>query len=56
MHHLMGLIFRDKGKYYNNINLSDKGLKGDGILEYLSSESKSKEIFSRFCKFTYLFV
>ena len=34
-----------KTKYYNNINLSNKGLKGNGRLEYLNSTYHNKEVF-----------
>jgi len=33
--------YKGKGIFYNNINLSNKGLKGDGELNYLSSVSES---------------
>ncbi len=33
--------YKGKGTFYNNINLSNKGLKGDGELNYLSSVTES---------------
>ena len=37
-------IYRGKGKYYNDIYLSDQGLIGSGNIEYLTSKSHSNEI------------
>jgi hypothetical protein len=39
------LIYGGKGKYYNDIHLSHKGLKGSGTFEYLTSKSIANEIF-----------
>lgn len=36
-------IYGDKAKFTNNIDLSNKGLKGDGLLSYQASTSKSEE-------------
>ena len=36
-------IYGGKGKYSNEINLSNKGLRGDGSLKYLTSTSKSDD-------------
>lgn len=35
--------YGDKGKFTNTVNLSNEGLKGNGVLEYLTSTSKSDE-------------
>ncbi len=37
-------MYGDKGKFTNHIDLSWKGLIGDGTIEYLSSTSSSKDI------------
>jgi hypothetical protein len=34
-------VFDDKGQFYNDIQLSNKGLKGDGTLTYLTSTAVS---------------
>lgn len=36
-------IYDDRGTFTNEINLSNRGLKGDGILSYITSTSESKE-------------
>jgi hypothetical protein len=36
-------IYGGKGRFFNNINLSNNGLNGDGSLNYLSSTSTSAE-------------
>ncbi len=36
-------IYQGKGQYYNGINLSNNGLRGDGKLEYLTSTTLSKD-------------
>lgn len=36
-------VYGGKGTYYNNIKLSNKGLKGEGRLEYLSSVVESDD-------------
>ena len=38
-------IYGGKGKYYNDIHLSHKGLKGSGDFEYLTSKASAEEIF-----------
>ncbi|MDP4266161.1 MAG: hypothetical protein Q8880_01845 [Bacteroidota bacterium] len=38
-------LYGDKGDYYSTINLSNKGLRGDGTLKYLKSTTKSIEFF-----------
>ena len=38
-------IYSGKGKYYNDIHLSHKGLKGSGEFEYLTSKAAADEIF-----------
>ena len=38
-------IYGGKGKYYNDIHLSHRGLKGSGNFEYLTSKSSADEIF-----------
>ncbi|RMG78899.1 MAG: hypothetical protein D6707_09190, partial [Bacteroidetes bacterium] len=38
-------MYGGKGKYFNEISLSHKGLKGNGRLEYLTSTTESKEFF-----------
>ena len=38
-------IYGGKGQYYNEIHLSNKGLKGSGDFEYLTSKSTANEIF-----------
>jgi hypothetical protein len=35
--------YRSKGKFSNTISLSNKGLKGDGVLDYLTSTSVSDD-------------
>ena len=37
-------IYGGKGKYYNDIHLSHKGLKGNGDFEYLTSKASADEI------------
>ena len=37
-------IYNNKARYFNEIYLSDKGLKGKGRLEYLSASALSKDI------------
>ncbi|MEC7863622.1 MAG: hypothetical protein VYB55_00990, partial [Bacteroidota bacterium] len=39
------VIYGGKGKYYHDIHLSHKGLKGSGDLEYLTSKASADEIF-----------
>ena len=39
------VIYGGKGKYYNDIHLSHKGLKGSGDFEYLTSKASANEIF-----------
>jgi len=36
-------VYKGKGTFYNNIKLSNKGLKGEGKLHYLSSVSESDD-------------
>lgn len=36
-------VYGGKGQYYNTINLSHKGLRGDGKLEYVTSTTYSKD-------------
>ena len=38
-------IYGGKGKYYNDIHLSHKGLKGSGDFEYLTAKASAEEIF-----------
>lgn len=38
-------LYGGKAIYYNNISLSNEGLKGDGKLEYLNSITRSNEIY-----------
>tara|TARA_B100001142_G_scaffold330275_1_gene397535 strand:- start:10269 stop:14726 length:4458 start_codon:yes stop_codon:yes gene_type:complete len=38
-------IYGGKARYYNNIHLSHKGLKGNGDFEYLRSKATANEIF-----------
>ncbi|MAO72438.1 MAG: hypothetical protein CMD02_08045 [Flavobacteriales bacterium] len=38
-------LYGGKAKYNNKIYLSNEGLKGDGVLEYLTSSTKSNEIY-----------
>ena len=38
-------IYGGKGKYYNAIHLSHKGLKGSGDFEYLTAKASANEIF-----------
>jgi hypothetical protein len=38
-------IYSGKGKYYNDIHLSHKGLKGSGNFEYLTAKASADEIF-----------
>jgi len=38
-------IYGGKGKYYNDIHLSHKGLKGNGDFEYLTAKASAEEIF-----------
>ena len=38
-------IYGGKGKYYNDIHLSHKGLKGSGDFEYLTAKVSADEIF-----------
>mgnify|MGYP006078335867 CR=1 FL=1 len=37
-------VYNGKGKFYNEIKLSNEGLKGDGYLEYLTSTTESKDL------------
>jgi len=37
-------IYGGKGKYYNDIHLSHKGLKGSGDFEYLTAKASAEEI------------
>ena len=39
------VVYGGKAKYYNDVFLSDEGLKGSGDLEYLNSISSANEIF-----------
>ena len=36
-------VYAGKGTFSNSVNLSNKGLRGDGFLNYLASSSKSNE-------------
>jgi hypothetical protein len=36
-------LYKGKAQYYKNINLSNRGLRGDGIMKYLVSTTKSKD-------------
>lgn len=36
-------VYKGKGKFTNDINLSNQGLKGDGTLEYLTATANSKD-------------
>ena len=38
-------IYGGKAKYFNDIHLSHKGLKGSGDFEYLSARASAEEIF-----------
>ena len=38
-------LYGGKAKYNNKIYLSNEGLIGDGVLEYLTSSTKSNEIY-----------
>ena len=38
-------IYGGKGKYYNKIDLSNRGLRGDGKFEFLGTTAVSKEVF-----------
>ena len=38
------VLYGGKGKYYNDIYLSNSGLKGSGDLEYITSKSSANEI------------
>lgn len=38
-------VYGGKGKFYQTINLSNKGLQGDGYLEYLTSTTESKALY-----------
>ena len=38
-------LYGGKAKYNNKIYLSNEGLKGDGVLEYLTSSTQSNEIY-----------
>lgn len=35
-------VYQGKGRFYNNITLSNKGLDGEGMLRYLTTESGSR--------------
>ena len=37
-------VYGGKGRYFNNLSMSKKGLKGDGVLHYLNSITKSNDI------------
>ncbi len=37
-------LYENKGRFYNKINLSNRGLKCDGAVDYLSSKINSNEI------------
>lgn len=37
-------LYKGKGSYYNMIDLSNKGLRGEGELSYLTSTAKTKDI------------
>ena len=39
------VMYGGKGRYYNDIQLSNKGLKGGGNFEYLTAKASAKEIF-----------
>lgn len=36
-------LYKGKAKYFNDIHLSNQGLKGNGVMKYLSSTEKSEE-------------
>ncbi|MDD5571165.1 MAG: hypothetical protein PHD97_08415 [Bacteroidales bacterium] len=36
-------VYEGKGNYFNKIDLSNKGLHGDGVLKYITSTSKSND-------------
>src|SRR5690606_29248098 len=38
-------VYGGKGKFLNNISLSNKGLRGDGYLEYLTATAQSKSFY-----------
>ena len=38
-------LYGGNAKYNNKIYLSNEGLKGDGVLEYLTSNTTSNEIY-----------
>lgn len=38
-------VYQGKGTFYNSIDLSNNGLKGDGELEYITSRTQSNEFY-----------
>ncbi|MFN8207109.1 MAG: hypothetical protein U0T82_06840 [Bacteroidales bacterium] len=37
-------LYGGKGRYYNSANMSNRGLKGDGLIAYITSETRAKDI------------